>query len=107
MGVIARRRELGASAHQLRPRWSVSRSLRSRVPREVLRFLPPRQSQYVLRTTRAFAGCDRRLLLRIARWGEIIEVQAGDVLVREDHTDYWFFVILDTGPRASPVAIAS
>jgi PDZ domain-containing protein len=32
--------------------------------------------------------------MRVARWGDVIEAHPGDVLVREDHTDYWFFVVL-------------
>jgi PDZ domain-containing protein len=41
-----------------------------------------------------FADCDRAQIWRIAKWGEVIEAHPGEVLVREDYTDYWFFVLL-------------
>lgn len=50
---------------------------------------------------RVFAGCDRRQLSRVARWGDVVEVGTGEVLVREDFTDYWFFVILHGSARVS------
>ena len=42
----------------------------------------------------AFAGCTARELKRIARWGDLIEVGPGQVLVRRDHSDWWFFVVV-------------
>jgi PDZ domain-containing secreted protein/CRP-like cAMP-binding protein len=42
----------------------------------------------------AFAGCTARQLRRLARWGDLIEVAAQQVLVRQDHSDWWFFVIV-------------
>lgn len=41
-----------------------------------------------------FATCPARQLRRISRWGDLIEVQAGQVLVREEHSDWWFFVVV-------------
>lgn len=41
-----------------------------------------------------FEGCDRRSRSRLAHWVEILEVDAGEVLVREDRGDFWFFVII-------------
>jgi CRP-like cAMP-binding protein len=48
-----------------------------------------------------FAGCQPRRLAQIARLGDVVEVGRGDVLVREDHTDYWFFVILSGSARVA------
>ena len=42
----------------------------------------------------AFATCSARQLRRLARWGDLIEVQANQVLVREGHSDWWFFVVV-------------
>jgi PDZ domain-containing protein len=72
---------------ELRPRRSVR-------PWSASRFLPPRGSRPVIASVPVFADCDRRQIWRIAKWGEVIEVHPGDVLVREDYTDYWFFVLL-------------
>lgn len=77
----------------------VAKSLRTRLPAEVLKLWPPRESRLVLSGMRVFSGCDRRQLSRIARTGDVVEVGAGDVLVREDYTDYWFFVILEGSAR--------
>ncbi len=41
-----------------------------------------------------FAGCTRRQIWRLARWGDIIEVEKGAVLAREDRSNHWFFVVL-------------
>jgi len=41
-----------------------------------------------------FAACPARQLRRISRWGDLIEVPAGQVLVREEHSDWWFFVVV-------------
>src|SRR5687767_12692511 len=41
-----------------------------------------------------FAGCTRRQMWRLARWGDVIEVPSGAVLAREDRSNHWFFVIL-------------
>ena len=41
-----------------------------------------------------FAACPARALRRISRWGDVIEVPAGQVLAREDHSDWWFFVVV-------------
>jgi PDZ domain-containing secreted protein len=30
----------------------------------------------------------------VGRWGDLIEVAAGQVLVRQDHSDWWFFVVV-------------
>ena len=40
------------------------------------------------------ARCDRRALRRIAQWADLVEVAADEVLVRENHGDFWFFVVL-------------
>ncbi|HET6811209.1 MAG TPA: S16 family serine protease [Acidimicrobiales bacterium] len=42
-----------------------------------------------------FAGCDRRQLGRLARWGDVVQVDEGEVVLREDHADWWFAVVLD------------
>ena len=41
-----------------------------------------------------FAGCDRRHLGRLARWGDLVQVDEGEVVLREDHADWWFAVVL-------------
>ena len=41
-----------------------------------------------------FATCSGRALRRLARWGDLIEVQAEQVLAREGHSDWWFFVVV-------------
>ena len=46
-----------------------------------------------------FAGCSRRQLVRLARWGDVIEVRPGEVLIREGHPDYWFLVVLTGSVR--------
>lgn len=40
-----------------------------------------------------FASCTRAEIRRIARWGDEVEVDAGEVLVRRDKIGYWFFAI--------------
>jgi CRP-like cAMP-binding protein len=42
----------------------------------------------------AFALCTPRELKRIAKWGDLTEVAAGHVIVRQDHSDWWFFVVV-------------
>jgi hypothetical protein len=41
-----------------------------------------------------FAACSPRQLRRIGRWGDLIQVDTGQLLVRQDHSDWWFFVIV-------------
>lgn len=41
-----------------------------------------------------FAACSPRQLRRIGRWGDLIKVDTGQLLVRQDHSDWWFFVIV-------------
>ena len=41
-----------------------------------------------------FATFSGRQLRRIARWGDLIEVQSDQVLAREGHSDWWFFVVV-------------
>lgn len=48
---------------------------------------------------RAFRGCSRSQIARIARWGDVAEAAPGGVLVREEHTDFWFFAILHGAVR--------
>lgn len=55
---------------------------RSRDIRRTLSALPP------------FARCSAAELRRIARRGEVIEVDAGTVLLREGSPDYWFYVVV-------------
>ena len=43
---------------------------------------------------RAFAACTPRELTRIAKWGDLTEVTPGHVIVREGHSDWWFFVVV-------------
>lgn len=68
---------------------------------DLARWLPPRRSFPIIGSMRPFVGCKRRQIWRIARWGEVIEARPGDVLVREDHTDYWFFVVLSGAVQTS------
>ena len=42
----------------------------------------------------AFAQCTPRELKRIAKWGDLTEIAAGHVIVRQDHSDWWFFVVV-------------
>ena len=42
----------------------------------------------------AFAACTPRELTRIAKWGDLTEVAPGHVIVREGHSDWWFFVVV-------------
>ena len=42
----------------------------------------------------AFVQCSARELKRIAKWGDLTEVAAGHVIVRQDHSDWWFFVVV-------------
>src|SRR5207245_1750966 len=72
----------------------VHRRRRSANPWSLRRYVPPRGSRPVIASVPVFAECDRRQIWRIAKWGEVIEVHPGEVLVREDYTDYWFFVLL-------------
>jgi PDZ domain-containing protein len=67
---------------------------RNASPWSLRRFVPPRGSRPVIASVPVFARCDRRQIWRIAKWGEVIESHPGEVLVREDYTDYWFFVLL-------------
>src|SRR5688500_13374965 len=53
-----------------------------------------REFQAHLATMPVFAGCTRRQMWRLARWGDVIEVPSGAVLAREDRSNHWFFVIL-------------
>jgi PDZ domain-containing protein len=41
-----------------------------------------------------FAGCGPTALRRAAHWGDFVEAPAGETLVREDHGDFWFFIII-------------
>src|SRR4051812_28665924 len=41
-----------------------------------------------------FAGCDHRARARLTRWVDVLQVDAGEVLVREDRGDFWFFVVI-------------
>jgi PDZ domain-containing secreted protein len=67
---------------------------RNASPWSLRRFVPPRGSRPVIASVPVFAQSDRRQIWRIAKWGEVIESHPGEVLVREDYTDYWFFVLL-------------
>ena len=42
----------------------------------------------------AFAALTSRELKRVAKWGDITEVAPGHVIVRESHSDWWFFVVV-------------
>lgn len=53
-----------------------------------------RQLTHRMATLPAFSGCDRRGLRRLTQWGEVVEVEAGEILVREDRGDFWFFVVI-------------
>ena len=70
-------------------------------PWDIRSLIPPRGARPVVASVKPFAGCDRRQVWRIARWGEVIEARPGDVLVREKHTDFWFFVVLSGSLRAT------
>lgn len=72
-----------------------------RLPWWLQKVRPPRRSRLLLAEMHAFAGCSRSQLARIARWGDVAEAGPGDVLVREDHTDFWFFVILAGSVRVT------
>src|SRR4051812_978535 len=48
-----------------------------------------------------FAGCDHRARARLTRWVDVLEVEAGEVLVREDRGDFWFFVVLSGEVRCT------
>jgi PDZ domain-containing protein len=50
--------------------------------------------QRLLGRLAAFAGCNRRVLGPLVRWGDLVRVEAGEILAREDHGDFWFFVVL-------------
>ncbi|MDQ1402686.1 MAG: Lon-like protease [Actinomycetota bacterium] len=41
-----------------------------------------------------FSGCSPTTLRRAAKWGDFVETPAGEVLMREGHGDYWFFVLV-------------
>lgn len=41
-----------------------------------------------------FAGCPSRDLKFIARWGDLISVESGQVLARRDYSDWWYFVVV-------------
>jgi CRP/FNR family cyclic AMP-dependent transcriptional regulator len=71
------------------------RELPGRIRGQFREWVPHRHSRSLLATMPVFAGCSRRQLFRIARWGDLIEVPRGTVLVRELHVDYWFLVVLD------------
>ena len=42
----------------------------------------------------AFAGCSGTELRRLAQWGDLVEMHSGEVLVHEDHRDFWFFAVM-------------
>jgi hypothetical protein len=42
----------------------------------------------------AFAACTPRELKRIAKWGDLTQVEAGHVIVREGHSDWWWFAVV-------------
>ena len=42
----------------------------------------------------AFSACTPRELKRIAKWGDLTEVAPGHVIVRQGHSDWWFFVVV-------------
>ncbi|HEX5268290.1 MAG TPA: cyclic nucleotide-binding domain-containing protein [Acidimicrobiales bacterium] len=67
-----------------RPRFALGR------PTPLLRL----QLQRQLGQLGVFAGCDRRQLGRLARWGDLVQVEPGEVILREDHSDWWFVVVL-------------
>ena len=54
-----------------------------------------------------FAECSARQLRRIARWGDVIEVQSGQSLAREGHSDWWFFVVVSGRVALSHSGIAA
>jgi Lon-like protease len=65
----------------------------------VRELLPHPRARVVLGAMRVFAGCTRRQLFRLARWGDVFEARPGEVLLREGHTDYWFIVVLSGSVR--------
>lgn len=77
------------------------REFPARIRSQFREWVPHRHSRNVLATMPVFAGCSRRQLFRIARWGDVIDVPAGTVLVRELHIDYWFIVVLNGCVRLS------
>lgn len=79
--------------------WSIEPSWR--LPWWLQKRRPTRRSRLLLAEMHAFAGCSRAQLSRIARWGDVIETGPGEVLVREDHTDFWFFVVMAGSVRVS------
>lgn len=66
----------------------------SRLPALVQKWRPPRPLRLLLAEMHAFGGCRHRNLLRLARWGDVVEVHPGEVLLREDRVDHWFYAIL-------------
>src|SRR3954447_23097486 len=69
---------------------------RPRPPREVNRLpgqLGARRARLLARMP-VFATCSYRQLRRVARWGDLIEVPADQVLAREGHSDWWFFMVV-------------
>lgn len=65
-----------------------------RLPLVVKKWRPPRPLRLLLAEMHAFSRCRHRNLLRVARWGDVVEVQPGEVLLREDRVDHWFYAIL-------------
>src|SRR3954453_17131051 len=53
-----------------------------------------RRRSHELARIPVFATCARRELSLLARWGDLLEVAAGDELVRQDRGDWWFFVVI-------------
>jgi len=47
-----------------------------------------------LRRVPAFAHCSRSELSSVIRWGDLIEVETGQTVTRQDQGGYWFFVVL-------------
>src|SRR5688500_12949382 len=64
------------------------------LPSLSLRWAGRRQFQEHLQAMPVVAGCSRRQIWRLGRWGDIIEVQPRSVLAREDRSNHWFFVVL-------------
>lgn len=73
------------------------RSTRRRFPRG-MQWL---RHAHLLGAMPVFSGCSRAQLWRIARWGDLVEAQPGHTLVRQDRTDYTFFVILSGSARVT------
>lgn len=103
MGVLLRlvTRTRGGRTGEASVRRRRSFTLRRRLPPWVERLRPPRRSRLLLAEMRAFRGCSRSQIARIARWGDVAEAAPGDVLVREEHTDFWFFAILHGSVRVT------